>query len=467
MAGTLGEGLLSPKPSPLLAVPFAQLWRGNPEAFGVTTPVGDCITKREPLLPGLYADHLAGRLDLGVVPIMPGDRCWWGAIDLDGGVGDRDAAYRLRSRIGGQYKLPASVFTSRRRGYHVVVFFDQPARAWLVREVLVTAVAEERLPTSTEVFPKQVSLAPGAVGNFLRLPYYPRADPGRRVALGGDGEPIDLADWLRLVQRATVKQLKDVATGLGLSRPPEARPQLHIVGRLPVEPPQNLPVLPAAVEDLGLTGPLADLAEHGWREGCGYRTRSEAQQAVLVALVNLGHPDPVLWAVLSHDKWKIGERTSETGRRRADYARSIQRAREYAETNPLTRRSGAVPLEAWARLKGDPLAFMVLATVARHVNRETDWAMVTVKGLGRSVGRSEPSIKRAIGRLKAAGLLAVDPLPERWPTGRPKHAYRVLVPAAPVTDDPHNLNSTRYSFPEGRKGDRAAGYSNQPQAVPA
>jgi hypothetical protein len=359
------------------------------------------------------------------------------------------------------------VFTSRRRGYHVVVFFDQPARAWMVRELLVTAVAEERLPTSTEVFPKQASLAPGAVGNWLRLPYYPRADPGRRVALGGDGLPMDLADWLAMVQRATVKQLKDVVTGLGLTRPPEARPRLHVVGRSPVEPPGRLPALPTAVEDLGLTGRLADLAEHGWQEGCGYRTRSEAQQAVLVALVNLGHPDDVLWAVLLHDKWRIGERTSATGRQRADYARSIQRAREYAETHPLTTRVGAVPQEAWRRLKGEPLAFMVLATVALRVNRETGWAMVTVKGLGRTIGRSEPSIKRALAKLKKAGLLAVDSLPEVWPTGRPKHAYRVLTPAASVTDDPHNLNSTRNRLPEGRKGDRAADHSDQPLAVPA
>lgn len=65
------------------------------------------------------------------------------------------------------------------------------------------------------------------------------------------------------------------------------------------------------VEDTNITERMKDLAICGFHEGCGYKSRSEADQAVITALVAGGHGDDEIKAIFL--KHAIGERYLERG----------------------------------------------------------------------------------------------------------------------------------------------------------
>src|SRR5215207_6760382 len=87
-----------------------------------------------PLTDEVIAAHLSGELELGLYPLLDGDRCCWLAADFDGATAMLDAlAYLKAARAAG---ASAALEVSRSgRGAHVWLFFTAPVPAVTARQV--------------------------------------------------------------------------------------------------------------------------------------------------------------------------------------------------------------------------------------------------------------------------------------------------------------------------------------------
>jgi hypothetical protein len=87
-----------------------------------------------PLAEGVITAHLSGELELGLYPLLDGDRCCWLAADFDGATALLDAlAYLKAARAAG---ASAALEVSRSGlGAHVWLFFTAPVSAATARQV--------------------------------------------------------------------------------------------------------------------------------------------------------------------------------------------------------------------------------------------------------------------------------------------------------------------------------------------
>ena len=129
--------------------------------------------------------HLEGDANIGVYPLWQKNGVWmvnWGAVDLD----DGEISYvhatnlqKLLTKMGiTSWKEP-----SRSKGVHVWVYLQAPMAASLVRQALIGACRIVDVPIR-EVYPKQISLEKGSIGNCLRLPYPGGRTPGKQEIEG-------------------------------------------------------------------------------------------------------------------------------------------------------------------------------------------------------------------------------------------------------------------------------------------
>lgn len=87
-----------------------------------------------PLTEEVLTAHLSGEIEIGLYPMLEGDRCGWLAADFDGAAAMLDAlAYLKAARAVG---APTALEVSRSgRGGHVWLFFTSPAPAPTARQV--------------------------------------------------------------------------------------------------------------------------------------------------------------------------------------------------------------------------------------------------------------------------------------------------------------------------------------------
>jgi len=179
-----------------VAAEFAELFMGRFDAYGAEE--GGCI-----YAPGgdwndyllRVQRHLDGTEPLGVYPQVDGGWVRWGCVDFD--EGDEISwvhAQNLR-QILSALCVVAWVERSRSKGYHVWVFLDEWVPARSMRHALLAACQVAGAPTK-EVNPKQLDLAPGQVGNYVRLPYPGGRAVDRRVMVDGYGAPVPLDTFL-------------------------------------------------------------------------------------------------------------------------------------------------------------------------------------------------------------------------------------------------------------------------------
>ena len=200
---------------------FAALFEGLDRAYGIYTldgikredgkADGSGLTIREDLLPEHYAAHLAGDAMLGVVPIMDGNHCLWGGIDID------DYQIDIPATLVKLRDVPLSLcpLRSKSGGLHVVAFFSHPIPAKLVMAKL-EAVADYLGYPGIEIFPKQTKLGPEDVGNWLNIGWFNAADSDRHGYDVDTGESItDLGAWLDYAEgrRLTFKDLNRCKLG--------------------------------------------------------------------------------------------------------------------------------------------------------------------------------------------------------------------------------------------------------------
>src|SRR6202011_905667 len=177
-----------------------------------------------PLTHGVIADHLAGKINAGLYPLLRDDTCRLLACDFDGAGWTLDAlAYLDAASAAG---IPAALERSRSGdGAHVwVVFSDRvPASsarrigAYLVREAM-TVRAELDLVTYDRLFPAQDFLPKQGFGNLIALPLNGEArKTGRTVFLDPSSlEPYpDQWAFLSSLERLSSEAVTSLAEGLG------------------------------------------------------------------------------------------------------------------------------------------------------------------------------------------------------------------------------------------------------------
>ena len=115
--------------------------------------------------------YLLGTIDKGIVlsPIIkPYNKCFWGAIDVDGNVYKDDAAkLDILKKIK---DLPLIPCLSKSNGLHLYLFLKEAVTAKDLITVLNNLRQKLELPKSTELFPKQDGTK-DKVGNGIMLPF--------------------------------------------------------------------------------------------------------------------------------------------------------------------------------------------------------------------------------------------------------------------------------------------------------
>lgn len=203
---------------------FTQLFDGNREAYGAEEGAAVRLSgvKGWDDLSDVVRAHLDGSAEpIGVYPMVQLADGWyvkWGCIDFD--LGDEESFVHARNvqMAGYAVGLHGWVERSRSKGYHVWFFCQQWVPAEIMRHALLALCQVVDAPAK-EVNPKQVTLAEGQIGNYVRLPYpgwlsdYMHGElPTRRVMVDEARMPIPLSEFLeRTAQLDCLADYKRVA----------------------------------------------------------------------------------------------------------------------------------------------------------------------------------------------------------------------------------------------------------------
>ena len=121
-------------------------------------------------------DHLEGKSTVGIYALLPGETCWFLAVDFDKSAWRQDAVAFVETCR--RYGVPASLERSRSgNGGHVWLFFDRAVPAADARRLgaaLLTKTTESRhevgLDSYDRFFPNQDTMPKGGFGNLIALP---------------------------------------------------------------------------------------------------------------------------------------------------------------------------------------------------------------------------------------------------------------------------------------------------------
>jgi hypothetical protein len=199
---------------------FLDLFAGRTDAIGLDR---GGVEKR-PVCWEDHEDHLDGVTAIGVFPMLDGNAVHFAAIDLD------EPDFALASVL--QRFIPGTSFVERSRSgnAHIWVFFREPCPAWAARGVLRHATQALGRP-EVEVFPKQDTLRPGMVGNYINLPWFGETRP----ILDAWGAPMDRDAWIdqALDTRHDPETWVKRARALGAT-PPQERQESSEFGEQPI-----------------------------------------------------------------------------------------------------------------------------------------------------------------------------------------------------------------------------------------
>ena len=289
-----------------LIADYIKLFRGRGDAYG--TWAGGSV--REPLTPEKLAAHLTSgdQADwIGVYPHLGGaldQHVTWGCIDIDGKdfpmweAGDDhpkveghdwlamiDLAIKLQKVLA--VKDVYAHIERTRNGYHLWVFpRDGHVAAATMRRALMAACKACKYDPK-EVNPKQETLEPGKLGNYVRLPYYGYFNldegdvmPDRYFVSGYDGDPMNLQRFLAEVELTKTPDLEAVAK---LWTPPA---RVTFDGPPPENVKDILPLLSGMAYTIWKDGPLEGRDRSNTLMKLAYTLRDEGiQQPAAFAIV--------------------------------------------------------------------------------------------------------------------------------------------------------------------------------------
>ena len=123
----------------------------------------------------MFADHLAGKQRVGLVPATPEGTSLFGGIDDDqyGDVEGRTTRTEYLAERCKDLNIPVNATATRSGGTRLIAFFKQPIPTRLLREwLLFVAISVLGLPKETEIFPKQDRVSTDSPGSFFFLPWF-------------------------------------------------------------------------------------------------------------------------------------------------------------------------------------------------------------------------------------------------------------------------------------------------------
>ena len=168
----------------------------------------------------VIADHLQGRIVVGVYPLLADETCWLLAADFDKGNWEADAgAYRDACKAAG---VPVSIERSRSGdGAHAWFFFEAPVLAVTARRMASFALTQAMsrrhdigMSSYDRLFPSQDTMPAGGFGNLIALPlqHEPRSR-GNTVFVDEMFRPYP-NQWVHLadVQRVSASVIERIAS---------------------------------------------------------------------------------------------------------------------------------------------------------------------------------------------------------------------------------------------------------------
>jgi hypothetical protein len=308
---------------------FMRLFSGRADCWGAL--YGECI--RQPVTQKSYFLHLIGKASLGIYPLFDDGTCRFASVDID--RDDRELVLRVREELWNVGLKRVFIERSKSKGYHLWVFFSEALRASDVRWIINSAL--EKLGARYEVFPKQDYLREGEIGNYINLPYFQGLQwtPGRRVVVDSKTfEPISLEKFLDEAEHSLVdpEELALMLEGL-----PPIPKRLSTALERPAEIP-NVDVEKLQVSERVSRLILGDFTRGEYEaieitdpatgEIVRYPSRSEADEAIISALLGRGYGDKVIFGVF--EKYPTTGKYKEKGGRKDQYIiKSIENAKRF------------------------------------------------------------------------------------------------------------------------------------------
>ena len=225
---------------------YIDLFQGNTSAVG--TEEGGCLRIDPNDWALLVKGHLHGsNTPIGVYPMVSTDdlltpedcvapvevwRVKWGCIDFDEGEEESWAHAVNVASAASAMGLYGWIERSRSKGYHAWFFSADWVPAVDMRRALLGLAQVVGAPTK-EINPKQTTLKPGQLGNYVRLPY-PGAltdsfMPERRVVMRANGAgPMSLEHFVEAAKMLIGSAGAYAAVGQELYQEPKPRQRRRV-----------------------------------------------------------------------------------------------------------------------------------------------------------------------------------------------------------------------------------------------
>ena len=129
-----------------------------------------------PVTDKVMHEHLAGKITVGVYPLLQDDSCYFLAVDFDEANWQEDAQAFMRACV--ELNVPASLEVSRSgKGAHAWIFFASAVAARDARRLGTAIISHTcirtrqlKLTSYDRLFPNQDTMPKGGFGNLIALP---------------------------------------------------------------------------------------------------------------------------------------------------------------------------------------------------------------------------------------------------------------------------------------------------------
>jgi len=141
----------------------------------------------------IMQSHIDGKSGVGIVPIIVGNVCKFGVIDID----DYSLDHKMLQFNINRLQMPLVHCRSKSGGAHLYLFLDDWESCAVVRELLTEMRAALGFSGSGELFPAQemINDKEGEVGNGINLPYF-NAEMPTRFAYNEKLESLEIEEFL-------------------------------------------------------------------------------------------------------------------------------------------------------------------------------------------------------------------------------------------------------------------------------
>ena len=199
---------------------FKSCFSGLQNVYGTyDTKTGKVRQAKEPVTEDVIRAHLTGKRSYGVY-LLIGKKTGALVVDFDQDELSLPIAYVAGAR---RYNMSAYTETSKSKGYHVWIFFEQGGVAARKARLVAAKILADMGKQGIEVFPKQDVLANGiSYGNFINAPLFGALVPKGRTVFVDPADPTrpyhDQWELLQTVQRVPEYRLDAIIKSCKLNK---------------------------------------------------------------------------------------------------------------------------------------------------------------------------------------------------------------------------------------------------------